>query len=565
MHQNIILLLSSTTLSHHQKQTSNSMSSVLGNLVSKVVSCFLLSSLLLAGHTASAFTYTGSTAIPQGKFYDSNGKVISVTKVSNGSITFSNSKVAKIGNYAFHNCTGLKKFELPSTVTEIGFLAFSNCDNLTEAICNSTIFARLPQSASTYEIMEGTKSIASGACRQCTNLTSIVLPNSITKIGESAFADCSSLTSITIPNNTESIGEYAFYNCTKLSTIYIETTKISGISSKAFEGVDKTTCILFVPAGKKSAFSNFGFEHILEIPAASDNHAPVLVVTGSYSGESFKAINNSIDKLNALVVDLTSATIVDGMFTPTNKNVLYKTSKKASDLKLKNTENVVVNGVCDKFILTDGFAFGNDAEFTATKASYTRTLSSTWGTICLPFLTKSNNSIQYYTAGSVTDDILTLESTSVVNAGQPAIFKLLSGSKVDISRSSEKVKIQTIGSENNSSKKSIRLYGTFTRQELEDEGLYYIANDKFWLKTNGTPLIVNPFRAWFSLGSNQSNSRELSIEDCENEAASLDALDAMAEGTALFFDEQGQPRHDLQKGLNIVRMPDGRTKKIFLK
>lgn len=540
------------------------MSSFLENLVTKVVSLFAVFSVSLATNVVSAYTFTGSTQTPQGKFYDSTGKLITVTKVSNGSITFSNSKVAKIGNYAFHNCTDLKKFELPSTVTEIGFFAFSNCNNLTDAIYNSTIFARLPKSSSSYEVKDGIKSIASGAFRQCSNLSSVSLPSSITKIGESAFAGCSALTSITIPSKTESIGDYAFHNCSKLTSIYIESTKTSGISPKAFEGVNKTNCVLFVPYGKKATFSNLGFEHVVEMPSTSDNNrSRVLVITGSFSGEAFKAINNCINVSNANVVDLTGATKVDGKFTPDNKNVIYKTNKKASELKLQNTENVVVKGTCDKFVITDGFEFGTDAEFTATKATYSRSITSTWGTICLPFQIKSNATIQYYTTGSVQNDVLTLESASTVEAGQPAIFKLISGSNVDINTSSTKVKVDIVNS--GATGNDIHLFGTYTKLELEEEGLYYISKDKFWLKTEGSPLSVKPFRAWFSLGSNHAATRSFIIDESENETLSLRAVEAMAEGTALYFDEQGRQLKDLKKGMNIVQMPDGTRKKVLLK
>lgn len=543
------------------------MSFISEKLVTKVVSVILFFSITLANNMASAYTFTGSTVKPQGKFYDQNGKPISVTSVSNGTITFSNKKVAKIGNYAFHNCTGLKKFELPSYVTEVGYFAFANCDQLTDAVYNSKIFARQPQASASCQIADGIEKIASAAFRQCANLTKITLPSSVKTIGESAFAECSSLTTINIPANVESVGEYAFRNCTNLSALYIETNKVTGIKSTAFDGVDKTTCVLFVPKGKKSTYSNLGFSNVVEMTSTENNTGtPVAVITGSYSGEAFNALNDYVNASNALVVDLTNATKVDGTFVLNNKNVLFKTSKSASELQLKNTENVVVNGVCEKLVITDGFSFGTDAKFSAKKTSYSRSVNTTWGTICLPYKAKSDSNVQFYTSGSVTNGVLTLESTSTVAAGQPAIFKRITDSNLSVSSSSKvDVVVDVNNSTNSNSSESISLYGTFTAQNIYEEGLYYISNDKFWLKTPGSPLTVSPFRAWFSYGSNKANDRSLTIEESENESASLKAIDSMSEGTALYFDEQGHQLPDLQKGMNIVKMPDGTTKKVFLK
>jgi len=60
--------------------------------------------------------------------------------------------------------------------------------------------------------------------KSCTGLTGIILPNSVTSIGEAAFSRCISLKSITIPNSVTSIGDYAFYECTSLTSITFEGT-----------------------------------------------------------------------------------------------------------------------------------------------------------------------------------------------------------------------------------------------------------------------------------------------------------------------------------------------------
>ena len=56
-------------------------------------------------------------------------------------------------------------------------------------------------------------SIGHHAFQDCTSLTSIVIPNSITSIGRGAFAHCSSVDKYTIPDSVTSIGYGAFWNC----------------------------------------------------------------------------------------------------------------------------------------------------------------------------------------------------------------------------------------------------------------------------------------------------------------------------------------------------------------
>ena len=56
-------------------------------------------------------------------------------------------------------------------------------------------------------------------------ITSVIIPDSVTSIGDGAFYNSRSLTSIEIPDSVTSIVEYAFYNCTSL-TIYCEATSM---------------------------------------------------------------------------------------------------------------------------------------------------------------------------------------------------------------------------------------------------------------------------------------------------------------------------------------------------
>jgi hypothetical protein len=74
-------------------------------------------------------------------------------------------------------------------------------------------------------------------------IVSVILPDSLTSIGDKAFYGCSSLTSITIPGNVTSIGYDAFDGCSRLASITIPS-KVTSIGSYAFNGCSSLTSII---------------------------------------------------------------------------------------------------------------------------------------------------------------------------------------------------------------------------------------------------------------------------------------------------------------------------------
>jgi len=98
---------------------------------------------------------------------------------------------------------------------------------------------------STYNGLPVTKifnSMGGGVFSSRTNLTSIVIPNSVTSIGGSTFYGCTSLTSITIPDRMKLIDHSTFYGCTSLTSITIPDSVIS-IKQDAFSGCTSLTSI----------------------------------------------------------------------------------------------------------------------------------------------------------------------------------------------------------------------------------------------------------------------------------------------------------------------------------
>ncbi len=72
----------------------------------------------------------------------------------------------------------------------------------------------------TVIIPDNVTSIGNSAFKECSGLTSIIIPNGVTSIGDGAFRGCSGLTSIVIPFGVTSIGSSAFLGCNKLVEVY---------------------------------------------------------------------------------------------------------------------------------------------------------------------------------------------------------------------------------------------------------------------------------------------------------------------------------------------------------
>ena len=122
----------------------------------------------------------------------------------------------KIGYRAFHDCTNLTSVTIPNSVTTIGSSAFRDCSSLTSVT--------IPNSVTTIE---------NSAFSNCTNLENLTIGNSVTTIGDYAFEGCSSLTSVTIPNSVTTIEWYAFDGCSSLTSVTIGNS-VTSIGGHAF-------------------------------------------------------------------------------------------------------------------------------------------------------------------------------------------------------------------------------------------------------------------------------------------------------------------------------------------
>mgnify|MGYP003312175879 CR=1 FL=1 len=92
---------------------------------------------------------------------------------------------------------------------------------------------QIPTTVSYNNTIYSVTSIGDYAFDDCSDLTSVTIPNSVTSIGQYAFSMCAKLASITIPNSATSIGQYAFSMCVKLASITIPNS-VTSIGRNAF-------------------------------------------------------------------------------------------------------------------------------------------------------------------------------------------------------------------------------------------------------------------------------------------------------------------------------------------
>ena len=97
-------------------------------------------------------------------------------------------------------------------------------------------------------IGEGITQVSVTAFRDCPNLTTVSLPESLMLIDDGAFSNCSALRSISIPNSVSVIGAGAFQGCTRLTNVYLPNNGNTQISAGAFQDCTSLASITIPPS-----------------------------------------------------------------------------------------------------------------------------------------------------------------------------------------------------------------------------------------------------------------------------------------------------------------------------
>ena len=219
----------------------------------------------------------------------------------------------------------------------------------------------------------------------------------------------------------------------------------------------------------------------------------------------------------------------------------------------------------------DSYISSNKEDYTIDAISYTRTMSSNWGTLVLPYpLTLTGDEpYRLYAIDNMTGEELVLKQLDgEVAAGTPCVVKR-NGSESELTFGANDAELnmtidgKTVG--------DMTFNGTYWPKEVTNG--YVIAKDCFWnvaeLMKNKPEAVkgakVGPFRAWLDGNAAGPARLAMRIDGSTTGINTPDALDALNDAEAEYYDLSGKRLDEPQKGVNIVRMKSGKTKKVIIK
>lgn len=276
---------------------------------------------------------------------------------------------------------------------------------------------------------------------------------------------------------------------------------------------------------------------------------------------AFASLDDAITVANGADKDVTVTLLADATATKElASNVTIDAAGKALTLP--------------SFNVADGadFAYAKvinatDNTYKVTAATYNRTgaVGTQWGTACLPFSFESAPAgYTLYAPTAVDTDALTVAEVSYpVAAGTPVIFYKNNTDEVTMNSENASIKIDATPLAQSG---TLALVGTFSQQNITSglESIYFINGDEFHQAK--TSLTVPAYRAYikYSGGAGAPAVLQLVVDEEASAIDSAVSVENLNAATAI-YDVNGRQLSAPQKGINIMKLANGKTVKLIIK
>ena len=564
--------------------------------------CGLTTTIAATGHKPNADEICQMCGHSFFRYQTSNGKIVDISNKNFGAKVVAHevvdgkcviefdAPITQIPEYAFNKCDNLTgNLVIPNTVTEIGVSAFSECKNLTGALILPNSVTKIGNGAfrscsgfTTLKLSETLSVIPDHAFYNCSSLSGkLIIPNSVTTIGNWAFNSCRGFTEgLTIPNSVTTIGNSAFYNCSGFTGDLTISNSVTTIGNSAFYNCYRFTGNLTIPnsvttIGNSAFYSCERFKGDLTIP----NSVTTIGNLAFYNCTGFKGdltIPNSVTTIGDAAFYNCYGFTGDLSLPKSLEVVGYGSFEYCNNIKtikfqsLPTGISLYLGGQTKTVSLSDNSFISPKATGTVNAISYTRKMTSDWGTLVLPYSLTLTGSEPYrlYTIEKMNGDELVLKQLDKdVLAGTPCVVKR-KGSEAELTFGNNNAKLNM--AINDQPMDGMKFSGTYWTKDVNNG--YIIAKDCFWnvadLQNSESVkgIKVKPFRAWLDGTSANAPVRlSMRIDDNTTGINATEVLDALNDAEAEYYDLSGKRLDEPQKGVNIVRMKSGKTKKIIIK
>ena len=253
-----------------------------------------------------------------------------------------------------------------------------------------------------------------------------------------------------------------------------------------------------------------------------------------------KAVIFGAESLNDETVTGFNATALSGSgltFNAANPNALFI----ANEGTLANTKNVIVNGICANLELTDQKPFKAPVDFTATAASFTKTVTDAdYATLVLPFNAELPTGVEAYNATSVTNSVINTTAAESIVANKPVLLKNAGNYEF----TAENVEVAAVeGVQTNG-----LLNGVYATTDVPTDNGYVLQNQDgnvmFFKAIDGTT--VKAFRAYLAVDNADARL------GFDFETTGIKKVENAAANNGEFFNLAGQRVAQPTKGLYIM-------------